>query len=364
MADKMNLAQIAGLLGGELDCGDQPASEGGAIEVSGLAGLEEAGPAQLSFFSDRRYIGALAETRAGGVLAATELREEVEKSEGAPCPLIWVDDPSRAMVTLVEQVAPPTPGPPPGVHPSATIDPAATLGDGVAVGPNVVVEAGANIGAGSILSAGSYVGHGTQLGEGCRLFPGVVLYHGVRLGARVIIHANTVVGSDGFGYIEDNGHRKVPQIGTVVIGDDVEIGAACTIDRARLGETVIGAGSKIDNLVHIAHNVRVGEHSLLIAQAGIAGSARLGSWCIVAGQAGVSGHVVMGDRSIVAGKSGVTRNTEPGEKIAGLHGLPMREFLRQERAIRRLPQQVQRLAELERRVNQLESQATHDQRDS
>lgn len=361
MPDKMNLAQIAGLLGGELDCGDQPASEGGAIEVSGVAGLDEAGPAQLSFFSDRRYLGQLSETRAGGVLAASELREEVES---APCPLIWVEDPSRAMVTLVEQVAPPVPGPPPGVHPSATVDPTATLGEDVAVGPNVVVEAGASVGAGSILSAGSYVGHGTQLGECCRLFPGVVLYHGVRLGARVTIHANTVVGSDGFGYIEDNGHRKVPQIGTVVIGDDVEIGAACTIDRARLGETVIGAGSKIDNLVHVAHNVRVGEHSLLIAQAGIAGSAKLGSWCIVAGQAGVSGHVELGDRVRVAGKSGVTRNVEPGETIAGIHGLLMRDFLRQERAIRRLPRQVERLAELERRVNQLESQATHDQRDS
>jgi len=207
------------------------------------------------------------------------------------------------------------------------------------------------IGARSVLQAGNFVGDDSRLGEDTNLFPNVTIYPRAEIGARVRIHAGTVVGSDGFGYVQDGGiHRKVPQIGNVIIGDDVEIGANVTIDRGALGSTVIGKGTKIDNLVQIAHNVEIGEGSIIVAQVGISGSTRLGKYVILAGQVGIAGHLKIGNQVTVAAKSGVMNNIPDGGKWLGVPAQPDRQFKRQVIAIQHLPELLKRVAELEKKL--------------
>jgi UDP-3-O-[3-hydroxymyristoyl] glucosamine N-acyltransferase len=238
-----------------------------------------------------------------------------------------------------------------GIHSTAVIAPSAEVDATAHIGPHCVVGEKVRIGARSVLQGGNHIGAGSQLGEDVNLFPSVTLYARTEIGSRVRIHSGTVIGSDGFGYVQDNGvHRKVPQIGNVIIRDDVEIGANVTVDRGALGPTVIGKGTKIDNLVQIAHNVVLGDGCLVIAQVGIAGSTKVGNYAILAGQAGVAGHLRLGNRIQVAAQSGVMNNIPDGEKWLGSPAQPDRQTKRQMIAIQHLPELLRRVSELEKQV--------------
>ena len=245
----------------------------------------------------------------------------------------------------------PEPVLPAGIHPSAVVARTAQIDPGAYIGPNCVVGERAQIAGGVILHAGNYVGEDCKIGAACVLFPNATLYARTELGQRVRVHAGAVIGSDGFGYVLDNGaHRKVPQIGNVIVGDDVEIGANVTIDRGALGPTVIGKGSKIDNLVQIAHNVRIGENCIVIAQVGIAGSTKLGNYVILAGQAGLAGHLQIGNKVTVAAQSGVMHNIPDGQTVLGSPALPDKQTKRQVLALQRLPELLRRVSQLEKKL--------------
>jgi UDP-3-O-[3-hydroxymyristoyl] glucosamine N-acyltransferase len=238
-----------------------------------------------------------------------------------------------------------------GIHPTAVVAASAKIDPTAHIGPHCVVGERVKIGVNSVLQGGNFVGDDSKLGDNVNLFPNVTLYPRTEISSRVRIHAGTVIGSDGFGYVLDNGiHRKVPQIGNVVIGDDVEIGANVTIDRGALGSTFIGKGTKIDNLVQIAHNVEIGEHCIVIAQVGISGSTRLGKYVILAGQVGIAGHLKIGNQVTVAAQSGVMHDIPDGAKWFGSPAQPDRDTKRQIIAIQRLPELLKRVAELEKKL--------------
>jgi UDP-3-O-[3-hydroxymyristoyl] glucosamine N-acyltransferase len=238
-----------------------------------------------------------------------------------------------------------------GIHPNAIIASSAQVDTSAHIGPHCVVGERVRIGARTVLQAGNFVGDDSKLGNDVNLFPGVTIYPRTEIGQRVRIHANTVIGSDGFGYVQDGGiHRKVPQIGNVVIGDDVEIGAGVTVDRGALGSTVIGKGTKIDNLVQVAHNVEVGEGCLLVAQSGIAGSSKLGNYVVLAGQSGISGHLKIGNQVTVGAKSGVMHDIPDGGKWLGIPAQPDKQTKRQMIALQLLPELLKRVAALEKKL--------------
>lgn len=243
----------------------------------------------------------------------------------------------------------PDPKFPVGIHPTAVIGKTAIIDSSAYIGPHCVIGERVKIGARSVLQAGNFVGDDSVLGEDVHLFPSVTIYPRSQIGNRVGIHANSVIGSDGYGYVLDNGiHRKVPQIGNVVIGDDVEIGAGVTIDRGALGSTVIGKGTKIDNLVQVGHNVEIGEHCIIISQVGIAGSSKMGNYVVVAGQAGIGGHLKIGNGAIISAQSGVMNDVPDGEKWLGAPAQRDKEMKRQFIAVRQLPDLLRRVAEMER----------------
>lgn len=238
-----------------------------------------------------------------------------------------------------------------GTHSTAIIAPSAQIDSTAHLGPYCVIGERVRIGARTVLQGGNFIGDDSQLGDDVNLFPNVTVYPRTEIGQRVRIHANTVIGSDGFGYVQDGGvHRKVPQIGNVVIGEDVEIGAGVTIDRGALGSTIIGKGTKIDNLVQIAHNVEIGEHCIIVGQAGIAGSTKLGNYVVLAGQVGIAGHLKIGNQVIVAAQAGVMNDIADGEKWLGTPAQPDKEMKRQFIAMRHLPDLLKRVAELEKRL--------------
>jgi UDP-3-O-[3-hydroxymyristoyl] glucosamine N-acyltransferase len=238
-----------------------------------------------------------------------------------------------------------------GINPTAVVAKSAKIDPTAYVGPHCIVGERVKLGANSVLQGGNFVGDESKLGDEVNLFPNVTIYPRTEIGNRVRIHAGTVIGSDGFGYVLDNGiHRKVPQIGNVVIGDDVEIGSNVSVDRGALGSTVIGKGTKIDNLVQIAHNVEIGEHSIVVAQVGISGSTKLGKYVILAGQVGLAGHLQIGNQVTIAAKSGVMNDIPDGEKWMGIPAQPDKEFKRQVIALRKLPGLLKRVAELEKKI--------------
>jgi UDP-3-O-[3-hydroxymyristoyl] glucosamine N-acyltransferase len=238
-----------------------------------------------------------------------------------------------------------------GIHPGAVIAKSAQVDPSAHIGPHCTVGERVKIGARSVLQAGNFIGDDSQLGEEVNLFPNVTIYPRTQIGARVRIHANCAIGSDGYGYVQDGGiHLKVQQIGSTIIGDDVEIGAGCAIDRGALGSTVIGKGTKLDNLVHIAHNVEVGENCLLCGQVGIAGSAKIGNYVVMGGQVGVASHLTIGNHVTVASKSGVMHDIPDGEKWLGFPAQPDKQAKRIVIATLRLPELVKRVAELEKKL--------------
>ncbi|MCC7141250.1 MAG: UDP-3-O-(3-hydroxymyristoyl)glucosamine N-acyltransferase [Candidatus Eisenbacteria bacterium] len=340
---EFRLEEIARRLGAE------PRGDG-AVRIRGVAGLREAGAGDLSFLADPRYQDALRETRAAAVLVPSKL-------PAPSLPHVVVDDPLAAFLQIVALFHPALPEGVPGVHPSAVIAADARIGESASIGPHVVVESGATIGPAAVLLAGAYVGRNASVGAEAVLHPGAVLRHHCEIGARVIVHAGAVIGADGFGYVFQQGsHRKVPQVGKVVVEDDVEIGANTTIDRATFGVTRIGRGSKLDNLVHVGHNVEIGEHSILCAQVGISGSARLGRFVVLGGQAGLVGHIEVGDGSRVGAQSGVTKSLPPGETVSGYPAQNHTRASRVYAALRQLPEALRALRGLERRVAALDGQ--------
>jgi len=332
----ITLAELAALTGGILENGSPD------LAISGAAAVDEASGAHITFFGNARYLPALKQSQAAAAFVPLDFTEQI-----APA-LIKVGNPSLAFALVVEKFAPPPVTYAPGIHPTAVIGPSVTLGDGVSIQPYAVIESGAVIGTGSVIGAHDFVGQESTIGPDCRLYPLVSIRERSIIGARVIIHSGTVVGSDGFGYEFSAGrHVKIPQIGCVQIDDDVEIGANVTIDRARFGRTWIQEGTKIDNLVQIAHNVVIGRHSIIVSQTGISGSSKLGQYVTLAGQVGVVGHIQIGDRAIVGAQSGISKNVPPGETWFGYPATPLREMKERLAYIGRLEKLYARVRKLE-----------------
>ena len=313
------------------------------VRIRRVAPLAEAGDDALTFLADARYLDAFATSRAGTVLITPAL---VDAPGAAGAVRVVVDRPHAAMLTVLPTLYP-TPPRAIGVHPTAS------LGSGVRVGAGVTVGAHASIGDAAVLGDGVWVGahcvvaEGVRVGDASELRPHVTLYRGTVLGARVIVQSGARIGGDGFGYVYANGaHQKIPHVGGCVLEDDVEVGANTTIDRGSIGDTVVGAGTKIDNLVHIGHNVRIGRLCLLMAQVGIAGSATVGDGVIIAGQVGVGGHVFIGDGARIAGQAGVFGDVPAGETWGGYPARPQKESLRAHAALPRLAAMLRPLERL------------------
>jgi UDP-3-O-[3-hydroxymyristoyl] glucosamine N-acyltransferase len=311
------------------------------IPITGVSSIEFAQAGDVVFAESPHYLRLAERCPASAVIVWRDA-----PSIGKP--LLRVDSPRQAFLKTLELFAPPAHHPE-GIDLNAVISLDADIGEDVSIGAGCVVEAGACIGQGSVLYPLCYIGRNVRIGERCILYPQVTVMHDVRLGNRVIVHSGTVIGADGFGFVTVEGiHRKVPHIGTVEIGDDVEIGANVCIDRAKTGVTRIGAGTKIDNLVHIAHNVQIGENCLLVAQVGIAGSSQLGRHVVLAGQVGVADHVRIGDGAVVLAQSGVSGNLRGGQRY---FGYPARQHAKQLRLmayVSRLPELFERVQALER----------------
>ncbi len=334
------LADLAELCGATLQ-GD------GARSVSGPADLASAGPDEISFLANERYAPLVETTRAAAVVVGEGV--EVAREDLA---LLRVADPNSAFTKIVAAFAEPPAGPEPGIHPSAVLHPSVLLGEGVSIGALCTLAEGVEVGAGAVLHPGVHVGPRASIGARSTLHPGVCLYERVSVGSDCILHAGVVVGSDGFGFEPTAaGWDKIPQCGTVVIEDGVEIGANCTIDRARFGATRLRRGTKLDNLVQVAHNVEVGEASLLCAQVGVAGSTRVGRRVVLGGQVGTAGHIVIGDGAQAGGQAGITGNVEPGAKITGTPARALTQVLKDHARVRRLAQLERRVRELEARLS-------------
>jgi len=338
----MTVGEIAAEIQAEI-CGDA------AREIIGAAGLEDAMPNQVSFLANPRYLRAAEKSDAGAIVLG---RDAVCRNGQAV--LLRVENPSKAFAKICAFFAPEPIVFPQGIHAAATVSPEARLGDGCSVQPGAVIEAGAEIGAGCIIGANSYVGHFVRMGEGCHIYPNVTIRERTQIGRRVVIHAGAVIGADGFGFdITSETAEKIPQTGIVKIDDNVEIGANTTVDRARFGQTWIQEGVKIDNLVQIAHNVVVGKNSLLAAQSGVSGSTRLGQRVIIGGQGGLVGHIHIGDHAIITAQAGVSKDVPPRTMVAGHHARPIQEEHKTEAAVKRLPDLIKKIREMEKEIELL-----------
>jgi UDP-3-O-[3-hydroxymyristoyl] glucosamine N-acyltransferase len=331
----LTAASIAASVGGTV-VGDETAT------VTAIAPLGRAQTHHPTFLANAKYASLLATANAGVLLVAPDLAE----TPGSARARIVVAKPHEAMLSVIASLYPPS-RPVPGIHPTVVLGRGVTLGEDVAIGPYVVVGDGARIGARANLHAHVTVGAGVAVGEDVELYEGVTLYAGTTLGARVRVHAGVRLGSDGFGYVFRNGaHEKIPHVGRCIVEEDVEIGANTTIDRGSIDDTVIRAGTKIDNLVQIGHNVHVGRLCLIMAQVGIAGSVQVEDGCILAGQAGISGHHTIGKGARLAAQAGVFGDVPPGETWSGYPARPHRESLRAQAAMFRLPSLIRALERL------------------
>ena len=321
----------------------------GEVRITGLGGIAEAVDGDLTFLGSPRFLSHLQTTGAAAVLVPEHCVNGTKK------PLIQVLDPYRAFTLMLSEIEAETLKHPTGIHPTAVVGKNVTLGKGVALDAHVTLSDGCNIGDGAILYAGVYVGRGASIGAGTVIYPNTTIREGVALGARCLIHNNASIGSDGFGFQSANGARaKVPQVGCVIVGDDVEIGANSSVDRATCGETRIGDGTKIDNLVQIGHNVKIGKHCTISGSSGIAGSATIGDHVTIGGMVGVGDHVEIGDNVMVGGRSGVTKSVEAGRVVSGF---PVRDHDESRRIVagqRRLPQALRKIRQLEERLKLLE----------
>jgi UDP-3-O-[3-hydroxymyristoyl] glucosamine N-acyltransferase len=337
------VSQIAEQLRGEV-LGD------GAVELTGFASADNARNGDLTFAEKDTYFTAAEQSPAAAIIVSGEFTS-------AKKALIRVPN-TRVAVARVLPAFFPTDQLLPGIHPNAIVADTAQIDPTAHIGPNCVVGAHVRLGARSALMGGNHVGRDCRIGDDVCLFPNVVLYTKSEIGNHVTIHAGTVIGSDGYGYVFDEGrHRKMLQVGSVIIHDDVEIGANVAIDRGALGATVIGQGTKIDNLVHIAHNVIIGRHCLVMGQVGFAGSTRLGDYCVIASQSGIAGHLTLGNQATVGAKSGVMRDIPDKGTVLGIPAMPDKQAKRQMIAVQHLPELIRRMRDLEKQMAQLQANA-------
>jgi UDP-3-O-[3-hydroxymyristoyl] glucosamine N-acyltransferase len=319
--------------------------EGPDLIVSGLSTLEDAKPGTLAYVASKKYRKHIPDCKASALIVPPGIKSSSHS-------LLVKEDPYLGFALAMRLFYPDHNRPRPGIEESAHIDKTAKLGKDIYIGHNAVIKADAKIGDGCVIHSGVYIGEGTVLGKDCIIYPNAVIMHSVSLGDRVVIYASAVIGSDGFGYARDGAKFvKIPQAGTVVIEDDVEIGAGTTIDRATMGETRIGMGAIIDNLVQIAHNCKIGAGSILCAQVGLAGTSIIGKNVTLAGQVGVGGHLTIGDGCVVEAQSGVPNDVPPGSVI---FGYPARESIHAHKVdaiIDRLPDYIQRLRDIEKKLS-------------
>lgn len=335
MGNRFRLSDLAARAGARLD-GD------GDVVVTGIAPIEEAGPGQVTFLANPKYTPFARASAASAIIAKARV-------EGAQTAFLLSDNPYFTFACVVELFHPPVRRPP-GISAASSVHPGARLGKDVSVSPFTVVEKGAVVGDRTVLFPGVVVGEDAVVGEDCLLYPHVVLYRGVRLGSRVILHAGCVIGSDGFGFApSQEGFRKIPQVGTVEIGDDVEIGANTTVDRAVLGVTRIGKGTKLDNLVQVGHNVVIGSDTAIAAQTGISGSCKIGNRVMMGGQVGLAGHLEVEDGILLGAKCGVpdTLRASEAKVWSGIPAMPHPTWLRMAMLLPRLPELFRRLKRLE-----------------
>ena len=335
----MKLSELAEHIGAE-------PLDGSNVEVRNLASLQDAGPDEVSFLSESRYAREVGATKAAAVIVPTDFDDSVDVT------LLRVADVDDALETMLHLFAPATDPAAAGIHETAAVATTAKIDPSASVGSNVSIGANAVVGAKSVISAGCVIGHHVIIGDGCLLGPNVAIYHSCRLGNNVIIHANTTIGADGFGYrLVEGRHRKIPHIGVVVIEDDVEIGANSCIDRAKFGETRVGRGTKVDNLVQIAHNVRIGENCIVVSQVGLSGSVRLGNYVVLGGQCGVADHVTVGDGTMAGAQCGIPSDLGPGLKVVGSPATEFGRFFRELAVAKKLPELARELKQLKKQIN-------------
>ncbi len=334
MGNRFLLSELAAKIGAVL--------QGADAEVDGIAAIEEALPGQITFLSNPKYARHARGTKASAVIAK-------EPVPDAGCAFLLAPNPYHAFACALELIHPPE-RPPAGVSPLASVHPGASVGRDVSIGPFCVLEEGAFLGDRVALLAGVYVGKGASVGEDSLLYPRVTLYHGVSVGKRAILHAGCVIGSDGFGFApSEKGYRKILQVGTVEIDDDVEIGANTTVDRAALGVTRIGRGTKLDNLIQVGHNVGIGKDTVIAAQTGISGSCRIGDRVMIGGQVGLAGHLEVGDGVMLGAKAGVAHSVSAKESPAwsGIPAVPHKTWLRMAMLLPSIPELFRRVKRLE-----------------
>ena len=337
------LRELASHVGGEV-IGD------GETAIESVAPIDSAGRGDIAFIASPRYRHHLATTKASALIVSAD-----EEEKGGTN-LLRVADPYLAFAKILDLLQPSAPhhG---GRHPGSEVYEGAEVGDEVSLYPFAVVDEGASIGDRVVLYPGVYIGRNAVIGDDTLLYPNVTVREGCRIGKGVIVHANSVIGSDGFGYAGEGGrHVKIPQTGIVVIEDDVEIGACVTIDRATLGKTIIRRGTKVDNIVQIAHNVEIGEDSIVVAQVGISGSTKIGKRVTLAGQVGVVGHIEIADNVTVGAQSGVIKSLTEEGLYSGMPAMPYHQWQRTYGIVRKLPELRKRLLQLEQRLEKLEKQ--------
>ncbi len=342
---------IKGVTAGEIAAYVSGDLEGDADRViTGVAAIEQAREGDLSFIAQPAYDSWLEKTAASAVLVRKD-----SPSGRCRC-IIRVTNPYLAFVRIARELFKLGEPAHTGIHPSAVIHPEARVEDAVSIGPMTVIDAHAQIGEGTIIGAQSYIGQNTRIGRRCQIGSAVVIEHDVEIHDEVIIQSGSVVGSDGFGYVKDEEGRyyKIPHVGRVVLEERVEIGANCTIDRGTFGETRVRQGTKLDNLIHVAHNVEIGAHTVIAAQTGISGSTKIGNNVVIAGQVGFVGHITIGDGAVFGAQSGVTKSIPPNTTVSGYPAKPHHQAKREEAALRRAPEMLKRLRRLEHRLAEID----------
>jgi len=336
------LKEIAKLIEGEV-VGDD------STLIKGVCGIKEASEGEITFLANPKYAPLITTTRASAIITSRDV-------SGVAKPIIRTDNPSLAFAKVISSFAPSEVTHPKGIDFTAVIGKNVRIGKDAAIGPYAVIEDNVSIGDNAVIYAACFIGHGSSIGSDTLIYPHVSIRERIIIGKRVIIHSGTVIGSDGFGFATIKGlHHKIPQIGTVQIGDDVEIGANVTIDRARFDKTIIGNGTKIDNLVHIAHNVIIGENSIIIAQAGISGSTTIGNNVTIAGQAGLVGHISIGDGAVLAAQAGVMKSVPPNTTVSGYPARPHDKAKEVNACVQNLPKLYEKVNELKKKIEELEA---------
>ena len=343
-----NLSEVALLINAEI-IGNP------GIKISNIAKIEEAVNGDLSFIANPKYLKYAETTNASALIVSKGF-----VTQRTDIALLKVDDPYYAFLKIMETIETPKNAVKlTGIHPTAVIDESVKLGDNVYIGPHVVICSKCEIGNDTIIHAGTYIGEDSSVGNSTLIYPNVVLRNKSKIGSRVIIHPGVVIGGDGFGFVptKEGKYVKLPQLGGVIIEDDVEIGANTTIDRATIGNTIIRSGTKLDNLIQIAHNVVIGENSVMAAQTGISGSTKLGKNCVIAGQVGMVGHIELADKVTVGAQSGISKSIKKeGSFFFGSPATEYHDCLRHEAAVRQLPELLKEFRELKQKLEELEKQ--------